>query len=351
MDTNLSCYSCEKMFTTQKCLNAHEATCEVKKRLVHGVLQSQKHLSKAKRKRHKDEDVEPEAGPSNQAASDPASPNSLSRDMFKTLDYPSAVSRCSGCQIHLPKQYKDFLPCPSSLADPSSNPLPPSPPNAPTRHAVCFKTIPDKIYPGIPKRDSLEAVTDAPTLQNDDPDLDPSSPSSESSQAWDPDPLLKALYKVCSHPTATIMMSWQYTGSTTKSADELDRLWGLMQNPLFNPKIDTTFSHDEERRHLEKYLADLSNPGWATYGWWCSSVKIPLPYEGCKYASEWDPKIPTLTVDGVYHCDIIDIIISIFKSEDTQSFHILPYEEYWKASEDSEPVQHIKRSIDSHAMC
>ena len=108
---------------------------------------------------------------------------------------------------------------------------------------------------------------------------------------------------------------------------------------MFNPSVDTTFSHDQERRHIEKYLA-TSNPFNATYGWKKSSVKIPLPHKGSKYKSECDPKVPWLTVDSVYHHDITDIIINTFKSKlALDTFHIHSYEEYWKLSDDSDPIR------------
>ena len=135
------------------------------------------------------------------------------------------------------------------------------------------------------------------------------------------------------------MTAWQYSGGTSKTQAELDRLWtSYIQDPVFNPSVDTTFSHDQERRHIEKYLA-TSNPFNAAHGWKKSLVKIPLPHEGSKYKSEHDPKVPWLTVDSVYHCNITDIIINTFKSKvASDTFHIHPYEEYWKPSDDSDPI-------------
>ena len=185
-------------------------------------------------------------------------------------------------------------------------------------------------YPGIPKRDTLNAVSDAPALQDMGSDLD-SGPS--------PDIPFDKLYLAFSHPTAGLLMAWQYSGGTTKSADELDHLWTYIQDPAFNLTVNKIFSHDREKKCIEKYLEDSSNPFKTTHGWQCSSVEISLPHEHSKFSSERDPKLPWLTVDGVYHRDITDIIISTFESEDSSTSHIFPYKEYWKPSGDSEPIR------------
>ena len=183
-------------------------------------------------------------------------------------------------------------------------------------------------YPGILQKDNLAAVTDAPTLENEDPHSDVVSDIS-----------IDTLYSAFSSPTAGLLMAWQYSGGTTKSADELDRLWTYIQDAHFNPTVDTTFSHDREKKRIEKYLTDSSNPFNTTHGWRRSSVSIPLPHERIKYTSENDLNLPWLTIDGVYHRDITDIIISAFQSQASLMFHDIPYEEYWQMSDNSEPMR------------
>jgi len=282
-----------------------------------------------------------EAGPSgsNQAAREPSLPSLPLQDIPQDPNSPPVISSRSGRQIRLPGRYIDYLPC-ASIPDSELSPELPSPPVQPLRHLIKFKTMADNMgvyrvyprYPGIPKRNGLEAVTDAPALQDTDSGIEDPSASSDMS--------LDALYSAFSHPTAGLLMAWQYSGGTNKTGSELDCLWtSYIQDPAFNPRIDTTFSHDQEKRHIEKYLA-TSNPFNAAHGWKRSSVKIPLPHEGSKYKSERDPNIPWMMVDGVYHRDITDIIIAAFQSKiASETFHILPYEEYWKPSDDSEPVR------------
>lgn len=53
MDDELSCFGCLRLFETRKRLHAHEAICKAKKRLQVDILQSQKRLSKSRRKLRK----------------------------------------------------------------------------------------------------------------------------------------------------------------------------------------------------------------------------------------------------------------------------------------------------------
>ena len=111
-------------------------------------------------------------------------------------------------------------------------------------------------YPGNVRHTNLVDVIDAPTLQVAESDSQPVSDISADD-----------LYLAFSHSTAGLLMSWQYSGGMTKSADELDRLWTYIQDPKFNPRVDMIFSHDQERKKIEKYLADVSNPFNAAHDW------------------------------------------------------------------------------------
>ncbi|KIK80669.1 hypothetical protein PAXRUDRAFT_158056, partial [Paxillus rubicundulus Ve08.2h10] len=128
-------------------------------------------------------------------------------------------------------------------------------------------------------------------------------------------------------------MCWQYSGSNSKLAAELNHLWSFIQDPEFDPTLHTSFSHDRKRKLIEKYLQDNSNPFKADHGWQTSSVPILLPKEKRKWKSELDTAIPTLTVDSVHHHDIIDIIISIFEDPISSTSHMTPFKQYWKISE------------------
>ncbi|KIJ05403.1 hypothetical protein PAXINDRAFT_93527, partial [Paxillus involutus ATCC 200175] len=129
-------------------------------------------------------------------------------------------------------------------------------------------------------------------------------------------------------------MCWQYSGSTSKSISELNRLWSYVNDPLFNPADEISFSHDRERKLIEKYLRDQSNPFRADHGWLRSSVEIPLIKEKVKFNSEDDPEIPKLTIDNILHRSIINIIKSVFEDSISSTFHMTPFQQFWNASDD-----------------
>ncbi|KAF8123642.1 hypothetical protein EV363DRAFT_1176204 [Boletus edulis] len=148
------------------------------------------------------------------------------------------------------------------------------------------------------------------------------------------------LFSAFSSPTAGLLMCWQYSGSNMKSAGELNRLGFFILDPQFRPNAHAAFSHERERTLIERYLQTESNPFKATHGWRSSSVQILLPHEQTKWAGGVDdPSVPVLTVDGVHHRDIMDIITSVFEDEVSTTFHMTPFEEYWKFSDVDEPIK------------
>ncbi len=42
-------------------------------------------------------------------------------------------------------------------------------------------------------------------------------------------------------------------------------------------------------------------------------------------------------VGGIFHCDIIDVISTVYQSNVVKSFNHVPFKEYWKPLEDSPP--------------
>ena len=69
-----------------------------------------------------------------------------------------------------------------------------------------------------------------------------------------------------------------------------------MKDPAFDPASQATFSHDKERKNIQKYLNEEGNPFRAEHGWQQSKVTILLSKENVEYKSEDDPDIPTLSV-------------------------------------------------------
>lgn len=123
-------------------------------------------------------------------------------------------------------------------------------------------------------------------------------------------------------------MAWQYSGSGEKSAAEAERLTRLLSsNPAFNCKDLAGFSHVREAKYMDKLLK-TDNPFQAKYGWRKLRVDIHLPKEKVKYSSEL--VTPKITVNGIRHCDLMDIIINTFENDAFLSFHMTPFTQKWK---------------------
>lgn len=85
------------------------------------------------------------------------------------------------------------------------------------------------------------------------------------------------LYKAFSSPTAGLLICWQYSGSTTKSAAEMHHLTMFLDDDHYKQEDARVFSILRKKRLIEDYLANTSNPFCADNGWWKSSVNIALP--------------------------------------------------------------------------
>jgi hypothetical protein len=275
---------------------------------------------------------------------------------------PPIVSQRSGRAICMPARFADFLPGTAThlahmpptnrqqcgrdvVSDQTANhPHTPSP--SPSDHTggeppalIPFQTEPNeaglfRIYPTrpttLPENNTLEGVTDAPTLAGashrapNSSRLIPGLSSPEISN--------DELFEAFSNPTSGLLMAWQYSGTNQKSVAELQCLCNFIGDPLFNSDDALTFSHTRESKNVDAYLQNKANPFREEHGWRSSTVKIRLPKEGTKWPSETDA--PELEIPGVYHRSITDIIESVFQDNIAAMFNMTPYREYWKCSED-----------------
>jgi len=192
-----------------------------------------------------------------------------------------------------------------------------------------FRVYPTK--PSLkPKGDGrLYAIVDAPTLEV--------SAEQELQQPMDvvPHNVIRSpitcenLWSAFSSPTAGLLICWHYTGTNEKSGAELNRLWQFITDPQFRPSVQDRFNHEREKKTVENYLRNESNLFQANHGWKTSSVSIWLPHEGSKWKlGEHNPSIPKLTVQGVHHHDITDVITSILQDEVALTFHATPFQEF-----------------------
>jgi hypothetical protein len=220
---------------------------------------------------------------------------------------------------------------------------------------VAYQTPPNnmglfRIYPTqptfIPKGDSnIHTIVDAPTLKASQRSEAPEQIAPESQPEITPE----TLYSAFSSPTAGLLMCWQYSGTNEKSGAELNRLWSFVTDLQFQPSLQSTFNHEREKKRIEKYLHNQSNPFNTDYGWEKSAVSIPLPHEGSSWPlGEHEPSVPTLIVDGIYHRDIIDIVTSTFQDQISSEFHLTPFEEYWQPNAEADPIKVFGEAYSSH---
>ena len=167
----------------------------------------------------------------------------------------------------------------------------------------------------------------------------PSHPTSEAGLPTDITP--ENIFLAFSSLTAALLMCWQYSGSNLKSAAELNCLWtNVIQDPKFDPKTTSIFNHDWERKFIEKYIHNESNPFKADHGWRCSSVPVHLPHERtCWKLGEQDPAIPVLEVNGVYHHNLTNVITSVLEDNVAMPFNMTPFEQYWKSLDTEELIR------------
>ncbi|KAF8550589.1 hypothetical protein OG21DRAFT_1499714 [Imleria badia] len=363
----LVCIGCGKAFQTQRSLSAHEARCNANKQLTTNIYarHHKRHTKSKKRKERSlsesdsSESSQHEDGPSRHS---PSPIPSFSIDVGEVqaevealpghlpappslVGPPPVVSARSGRHVRLPARYRDFLP--GELLSLDHVPPPPlqSPPPAsqrsdsqPASKSSEFRMEVDsfglfRIYPNQPThiphvKTTLSDVVDAPTL------LQTSAESAGLPNIIPPSEItVDNLFSAFSSPTAGLLMCWHYTKSTTKTKEELNRIWVYISDPLFNPSQQPNFSHDREYRLASKYLQDDSNPFRAQHGWTCSAVTIPLIKEGVKYTSETDLTLPTLIIDNIYHRSITDIMTSVFSDHASSSFHFTPFNQYWTTAD------------------
>lgn len=253
------------------------------------------------------------------------------------------------------------------VQSPLRNPEPPkhpsSPPSLPA--SIEYQTEPDDmglfwVYPTrptmIPKDDqTIDNAVDAPTLdfagaERQLPRQDSHSLTQTAGGLSASEITCDNLFSVFSSPMAGLLMCWQYFGSNMKSVGELNRLGSFIRDPQFCPSAHAAFSHEQERVLIERYLQTKSNPFRAMHGWRTSSVQILLPHEQTKWADGAnDASVPVLTVNGVHHRDIMKIITSVFEDKISATFHMTPFEEYWKFSDTDEPMKVLGEAYSSPA--
>ena len=223
-----------------------------------------------------------------------------------------------------------------STPEPVSEPMPdpaPNPDILPDR----METLPNRMgmyrsYRRKPSSDPDEAIA----LENlcDSPGLS----SADANQSTHPTPPPNSLVAPLWNKTILQLMSWWYGGSGSKSAADLDHLvQDVILKEDFDPKHLEDFSASRASAQLDKAAEDPESPFSASSGWAEHSVKIRLPAEYAKFDKEEDA--PEFSVPGVFVRSLIDIVRDAFQDPAALTFHLTPFQQFWKSSEDEPPVR------------
>ncbi|KAJ3557650.1 hypothetical protein NM688_g1363 [Phlebia brevispora] len=138
------------------------------------------------------------------------------------------------------------------------------------------------------------------------------------------------------------LMYWVYTGSTSKSTGEIDRLVNeVLLSDDFDREHLRGFSMRREETRLDKAIRTvdyLTGDGWIK-----DSVKISMPKERVSHASM--DAVPTTTVEGVWRREIIPVCEGICKDKVLACQRHFNAFEQWHRDPDTGKEQRIHSEI------
>ncbi|KAK7054049.1 hypothetical protein R3P38DRAFT_2500851 [Favolaschia claudopus] len=141
------------------------------------------------------------------------------------------------------------------------------------------------------------------------------------------------------------LMNWQWTGSTTKSVTEFERIVDVMKNPEFSKEDIMDFDVKRETAQFDAHL----EAGTSTVrdGWRTASVDIQVP-DGQKHASDAD--IAVFSVPGLFYRPIVEVIKAAIRDVGDRCFHYTPFKHFWQPTRDGPPQRVYDEIYSSEAM-
>ncbi|KAJ7742183.1 hypothetical protein DFH07DRAFT_964704 [Mycena maculata] len=141
------------------------------------------------------------------------------------------------------------------------------------------------------------------------------------------------------------LMNWQWTGSATKSVEEMDKLVDFLKSDQFVKEDIRDFDVKRETAAFDVFLASPSEA--ARDGWKQVSVDISVP-DGQPHDSEADA--PIFSVPGLHYRPIVEVIKSAIHNAGARCFHYTPFKQFWVPSPDSPPQRIFDEIYSSDAM-
>ncbi|KAJ7673061.1 hypothetical protein DFH06DRAFT_979200, partial [Mycena polygramma] len=119
-------------------------------------------------------------------------------------------------------------------------------------------------------------------------------------------------------------MVWMWTGSATKSVEEMNKLVDIIKDPRFSKDDIADFDIKRETAKFDEHLA-TTDTSTVRDGWKSASVTISVP-DRLKHASEADA--PTFDVPGLFYRPIVEVIKSAVRDVGDRCFHYTPFKQF-----------------------
>ena len=127
--------------------------------------------------------------------------------------------------------------------------------------------------------------------------------------------------------SVALFMAAYFSGMDMKSEGHATLVAAVTQDPRFSITEMTGFNSHIENVRLDKYLQGDDHPFQLGEGWQESTVYIRLPVEGKSVDTEVNA--PTLSIHGLFHRRITDIIRTVCGSKSAETFHYTPHTMHW----------------------
>ncbi|KAK0452774.1 uncharacterized protein EV420DRAFT_1700868 [Desarmillaria tabescens] len=140
-------------------------------------------------------------------------------------------------------------------------------------------------------------------------------------------------------PNATIfhLFSWFYQSTSKSLSDVTSLVQTVLRAPDFDPEhLTDNFDAVKEIKVLDT-IGKQQNclPFSLSDGWHETLVTIKLPQTGVEHISE--ESASEFEVTGVYHQNLLDVIVSAFQSTAFLDFHLKGFKEMWDPGNNDQP--------------
>ncbi len=133
------------------------------------------------------------------------------------------------------------------------------------------------------------------------------------------------------------LFAWFYQSTSKSLSDVTSLVRTVLWAPDFDPEhLTDNFDAAKEIKVLDTIGKQQNHlPFSLSDGWHETSVTIKLPQTGVEHTSE--ESAPEFEVTGVYHRNLLDVIVSTFQSTAFLDFHLKGFKEMWDPGNGDQP--------------